>query len=492
MKQVFFTIAVISLFLFGSYNRIKETVITGQIIGNADKVVYSNPNQETCFAGFRDTIQVDKNGYFKLTFNLKRPFFIDLWSSEARKECKLLLEPGNQYHILIDTEKGVEISGANEEGQRLYATLPNPSFIELQIGSLGKENSLTVIHEKIQDMKKEESEKFKKLLDENKISTSFFELIRKDRDCYYASLESRISQIKIYELIRNGNEKFVLENGDDLLKNLKQIYTEYPPDSENLQISSFWYEYAKFFIQDYKQFSKEDFSIDSLRELNRSGRINTVIINESKKNLTGKSLEFFQAAYIYEKSIQNLFEKELIPLFEQFGKNYPKSEYSKYIKPYIDNITDYYDKIGRDFNENITFVENFENINTLKEAVKSMKGKKIYIDVWATWCGSCKEEFQYAEALKKILKEKNIQMLFISIDRESDDVQWRNLIKYYNLEGKHVRANENFRNELYYKYDGSGTIFIPWYILIDEEGNILQKHAKKPSQIVSGEDILEN
>ena len=267
MRKILFTIVTISLFLFEGCTRIKETVITGQIIGNADKVIYSNPNQGTCFAGFRDTLCVDENGYFELKFTLKRPSFITLWSSDVRKDCKLLIEAGNRYHIHIDTEKGIEISGANEEGQRLYTTFPNPSFIEMHIGSLGKENSLTVIHEKIQEMKDEELDKFRQLLDENKISANFFELIRKDRDCYYASLESRISQIKIYELIRNEKEKFILENGDDLLKNLKQIYTQYPPDSEDLFISSFRYEYAKFFIQDYLQFSKEDFSIENFREL---------------------------------------------------------------------------------------------------------------------------------------------------------------------------------------------------------------------------------
>jgi len=360
----------------------------------------------------------------------------------------------------------------------------------MQIGSLGNENSLAVIHEKIQDIKNEEIEKFKQLLDENKISTSFFELIQKDRDCYYASLESRISQLKMYDFSLNDSEKFILENGDDLLKNLESIYTKYLPDNKDLLISSFWEEYAQKFIEEYVQFSKKDFNVESIRELYNNGTIHTFIIDEAKKNLTGKSLEFFRATYIYRVSIQKKFEKELIALFEQFKKDYPKSEYSKYIKPHIDKIVDFHDKIERDFSENISFIENAENVNTLAEAIESMKGKKIYIDVWATWCGPCKEEFKHSEALKQILKDKDIQMLYISIDREQEDEQWKNLIKYYNLEGKHIRTNENFRLELYHKYDGSGGIAIPWYILIDEEGNILQKHAKRPSQIVSGEDIF--
>jgi len=489
MKQTFFTIVALLLFLLGSCSRAKETVITGQLIGNANKVIYSNPNQGTCFAGFRDTIQVDENGKFVLKFNLKQPAFIEIRSSEVRKDCKLLIEPNNDYNILIDTEKGIEISGANEEGQRLYATFPNPSFIEMQIGKdLKEENSLITIHEKKQDMKNEDLRKFKELLNENKITNSFFELIKKDRDCYYASLESEISQIKIYA--KSESEKFILEKGDDLFENLKNIYTQYPPDNKDLLISSFWSEYAENYIRGYVQFLKEDYKMNSFRKLYGNGTIHTFIINEAKKHLTGKSLEFFQATYLYTAGIQNRFEKELIALFEQFKKDYPKSEYVKYIQPYIDVIVDFQNKIAHNSSENIILIENSESINTLAELIEPMKGRKIYIDVWATWCGPCKEEFKYSEALKPILKEKDIQILYISVDEDWAESQWRDLIKYYNLEGKHVRANENLSKELHFLYDVSGRFAIPWYILIDEEGNILQKHAKRPSEIVSGKNIF--
>jgi len=494
MKQKFFTVVVFSLFLLGSCNRVKETVITGQIIGNADKVIYSNPNNGTCYTGFRDTMQVDENGYFELKFNLKRPSFIALWTSQERKNCILLLEPGGNYHILIDTQKEIEISGTNEEGQRLYATLPSSAFVcmNILIGNLEKESSLTVIREKIQNMKKEELEKFQKLLDENKISAFFHKLIQNDRDCYFATLESVILLRKMGGLIHSGNKNYILENGDDLRKNLEDVYTQYPLNNKDLLISSFWTEYAEYFMT-YKIFlSKEDFNLESYIEIYENGTLHSLVINGSNKYLTGKFLGFFQATYIYSASIQDKFEKDLISLFEQFKKDYPKNEYSKYIKPNIDKIIDFHNKVELDNNENISFIENFENINTLEEAIKSMRGKKIYIDVWATWCGPCQEEFKHTEILKQILKDKDkdIQILYISIDREMDDVRWRNLIKYYNLEGKHIRTNENFKQELYRKYNASGTIAIPWYILIDEEGNILQKHAKKPSQIVSGGDIF--
>ena len=492
MKQFFFTITAISFLLLSSCTP-KEVVITGQLKGDTGELAFSNPNEGTYFLGFRDTLDVAEDGSFELKFNLKQPSFISLRIPSAGTDCKLLVEPGGSYHIIIDSENGTEISGTNEEGQRLYATLPNPSFISMQNRELQKENSLAVIHEKMEEMKSNDLKGFQTLLDEDKISSSFFQLIQKDRDCYYASLESVILQIKMFKVDRNENGEYLLDNGDNLLKAQEKIYTQYPPDDNSLLISSFWEEYAKNFIQNYKQFSKKDFTIESFKEMYTKGTFNTFIIDEAKKNLSGKALEFFQASYIYGVSFQNRFEKELIAMYGQFEKDYPQSMYSKYLTPEIDKVVEFYEKIEGEFSENTSFVENYEQINTLEEAVKSFRGKKVYIDVWATWCGPCKEEFKHSEALKEILKDKDIQMLYISIDEDRNDSQWKDLIKYYNLEGSHIRANEVFRKELMVRYDENAKepyIAIPWYILIDEEGNVLQKKAKKPSQIVSGEDIF--
>lgn len=74
-------------------------------------------------------------------------------------------------------------------------------------------------------------------------------------------------------------------------------------------------------------------------------------------------------------------------------------------------------------------------------------------------------------------------MLYISIDRDRDSIQWKNMIKFYNLEGYHVKANEELQDELIKIFDNNGSINIPWYMLIDNNGNILKKHAGRPSQI---------
>ena len=456
-------------------------------------LIYSVPISGTIYLGFSDTLKRSETGKFELKVKISQPSFIIFWSEiSPRDRVRLLVEPGNNYCVLIDTLKNVQIAGANEMGQMLYKTLPNPVSV-FEMGFMREilpdTMSLISAHEIINDLKQSELSKFKELLNEKKISKSFFNLVQKDRDCYYASVEARFSLIKSFEPVSRG-----VKIDNELLENLKKIYDQYPPNDESLLFSSFWTEYAKNYIESYKQFIQEDFSLQNFRDLMMSGAIYTHFSNEAEKYLSGKALEFFRARHIHYTCIQprSSFEKDLILLFKQFEKDYPRSEYSKYLKPYIDKIIKYHQLIEQPFDQAISFMENYETINTLEEAVKPLQGKKIYIDVWATWCTPCIREFAHNEALKKILTENDIQQLYISIDRDDDDQKWKNAIKYHHLTGVHIRANEEFAQNLrirYSKNENDPYVIIPWHLLIDENGNIIDERAKSPSQLIAGEKL---
>ena len=135
-----------------------------------------------------------------------------------------------------------------------------------------------------------------------------------------------------------------------------------------------------------------------------------------------------------------------------------------------------------------------DSINTLEEAIKPFHGKKIYIDIWATWCKPCLMEFAHYKALKEILNENDIQQLYISLD--NDNKTWIDFINQnqYNLTGTHIRANNGLIGSdllklFFTNSEGEIELSIPRYILIDEKGNIMDKHAKRPYQLVSGEKL---
>jgi len=497
MKQ--FLVALFCLIIMGCNKQ--KVVITVELPDQPDvNLIYSVPIAGTSFLWFTDTIKQSETGTFELNLKIPQPLFItifsedaQLWHNNPQNRIKLLVEPGNKYHVSMDAHKHVQIKGANEKGQMLYATLPDPSYHVDQEIRKWLYNNDTVpfisVHHQINDLKQADLSKFKELLDDKEITKFYFDLIQKDRDCYYASLEARLLSIKSYASYPLG------KNEDNLSDYLKDIYEQYPPNDESLLFSSFWPFYARQFVTEYKQFIQGDFDIQKLREFRNEGRYHKHIINESKKYLNGKALEFFQAGNIwiecYESVFKGSYDKEFVSLFEQFDKDYPKNEYSRYIKPYIEKIISYYQIIENPYDQEVLFLDNYETFNTLEEAIKPLLGKKIYIDVWATWCGPCKVEFAHNEELKKMLAENDIQQLYISIDRDDDDQQWKNEIKYHHLTGTHIRANGELGNDLRKLFNKENPgIAIPWYILIDENGNIIEEHAKSPSELVSGEKLF--
>jgi thiol-disulfide isomerase/thioredoxin len=49
------------------------------------------------------------------------------------------------------------------------------------------------------------------------------------------------------------------------------------------------------------------------------------------------------------------------------------------------------------------------------------KVNRIYIDIWAAWCGHCEAEFAYNEKLKEMLNSEGVEIFYISTDRDNDD-----------------------------------------------------------------------
>ena len=57
-----------------------------------------------------------------------------------------------------------------------------------------------------------------------------------------------------------------------------------------------------------------------------------------------------------------------------------------------------------------------EGLKGEKVQLKALKGKIIFLNFWATWCGPCKEEMPSMEALYQHFKDRNFIFLTISLD----------------------------------------------------------------------------
>jgi len=117
----------------------------------------------------------------------------------------------------------------------------------------------------------------------------------------------------------------------------------------------------------------------------------------------------------------------------------------------------------------------FQDIKGKDVSSSEFKGKYVYIDVWASWCGPCKDEIPYLETLKKKLTGKNIAFISISFDDNID--AWKNALIEESATGIQLFAN-GWDNSLckHFKINS-----IPRFILLDRDGNIINSDADRPS-----------
>jgi thiol-disulfide isomerase/thioredoxin len=423
---------IITIVLFSSLFGVSSTkggvVITGQIKGNIpSKIEYTNPVNSICYIGFRDSVKTDSNGNFRIKVEIKKPTFVNLLFN--KKISRLIVEPGKSYNVNVNNGK-VNFTSPDSLGQQLINTFPSPVIVQMEAMKLRNDTSLTSVAEKVAAMKKADLDKLAQLFGKKQISRPFYDLAKTDRDCYYSTF------MAIFPLVKLNPEKPSATVTDFWGK----IFQDNPPGNDSLMSSPYWNEYIQYYIY-YKEFTDKDFSIQKLKEYRDKGNSNTRKIEIAEKYLPQSCHEYFKAATIYFAAVQKDYEKELISLYKDFEGKYPGSAFSVYLKPLIDPIEAFHRAKAKDFSKGVTFVNDYEKLNTLKECIAALQGKKIFIDVWATWCGPCKAEFGHKENLKQILKQKDIQILYISIDDDARDQQWKDMIKYYNLDGYHLRAN---------------------------------------------------
>lgn len=121
---------------------------------------------------------------------------------------------------------------------------------------------------------------------------------------------------------------------------------------------------------------------------------------------------------------------------------------------------------------------NYENHSGGQTSLDDLKGKYVYIDVWATWCGPCIREIPSLKEVEKKFQGQNIEFVSTSIDQDKDHEKWKTMVNAKALGGMQLFADNAWQSKFVQDYAIQG---IPRFILIDPEGKIVNADAPRPS-----------
>ena len=110
--------------------------------------------------------------------------------------------------------------------------------------------------------------------------------------------------------------------------------------------------------------------------------------------------------------------------------------------------------------------------------LSSFKGKYVLVDFWASWCGPCRAENPNVVNAFNKFKDKNFDILGVSLDRPGEKDKWLKAVKDDKLTWTHVSDLQYWNSAVVplYKIEG-----IPYNVLVDPAGKIIAENLRGES-----------
>lgn len=311
--------------------------------------------------------------------------------------------------------------------------------------------------------------RYKKLLDEEKITLSFYSFVKQVVNQFL--LSNFISNIRLYA-------KYNFEKKIDNIRNMYKYY-KLPDDSPILYNNRYYNSiaYEKYYFPKMLK----DGTIEPTHD--------EIITVGDKQLFLNANLAAWQEA---PKPLQeSLWALNLLSLKKLFAGSFGQADVKTYLAFFPNSpfkkffVPPYYGRPAwtQEDSLKVTFINPAITDNLDSILAKNFKNDNVLIDLWATWCTPCKEEFRYTEEIDQFCFKNNIQKLYISIDKMKQKERMIKDIYAYQLTGSHIMMTYKLQNDIIKKIysDNENDLTIPRYILANAKGQIINLNRLRPS-----------
>ncbi len=408
----------------------------------------TNPNSDKITIrgnGYIKVIDVNTNGTFDDTLVIKEGNFTFY---DTKESTAMYLAPGYRLDISLDGkefDETLKYSGIGEKPNNFNASY----FLFNEKNAIDSETYKKMENQEYFDYELKTHASLMKLLNESEIENEKF-------------LESQADKFR-FQMLNN----LITKLGEDYFAGkTKGIITQYM-DSE---------------------IDKIDFKDSVLFASNNDYRY--FLSSYFVAGLTSGDLKTLE---LYNEELLEMQKKSIVTTLKRGISFYNMDKLDLYYQTYV--------KLAANDKDINRIKGKYERIKTLKKgspspsfnypdssgkniSLESLKGKLVYVDVWATWCGPCKAQIPFLKQLEEKYREEDIAFVSLSIDQLKNISKWKDMIVDKELEGIQIIADKAWRSKFVTDYVIEG---IPRFILIDKDGNLMDPMAPRPAIYVEGE-----
>ncbi|TSD64847.1 TlpA family protein disulfide reductase [Inquilinus sp. KBS0705] len=432
-------------------------------------------------------IAVDSKGNFSKTIYLPKQKFATL--NIEGKHSSLLLTPGKSLDIRVNTADTTisNFKGTSAAENSLLAKL---HLDDIPFFSKGGNNPYVKLT--LPQLQQQVVQPWMAMRDEN------IKLIRSSAlsQAYKNLIEQEVRAFALTQL--NDFARGILETGrKQIFEFVLSVYQDAPLMASALPAGPRYYNFANSYIGYYETLAFQGLSDEQMKDPKTYIKYFNIRLDSGNRVAKEKGKLFVNWIVVHNQFDKRIAENwlaqaidtkclskdiaEAKPLLSELKNYYPKSEYLLMLTVKVKQLETLLAKNAD--NKEIQIADGYNKMTSIYQAISKFKGKVVYLDIWGTWCGPCKQEIKYNPALKQYFKGKDVAFVYLDMDDDEKDGKWRDFIKVNGMTGLHLRKSRSdiqpFWDELMPK--GDDTRYYPMYFIFDKTGKLVQPNAKRPS-----------